>query len=150
MLSVDHIIIKVPLEARELLEVTSMVYLRQNATANSHFHNYTYYSVMILEKYTFSENGKISIGCVNILTRNEGSYMQLHQCMSTGTVVTDLPYNIKITCMSSVETFAIEIKIFDWQKVCLIIPSKALDCLIFYGSKVQLQPCVFDPLIFTI
>ena len=119
--------IKVPLEASELLEVTGMVYLRQNVIANSHFHNYTYY-VMILQKNTFSENGKISIGCA---TCNEGSYMQLHQCMSTGTVVTDLPYNIKITCMLPVETFAIEIKIFDWQRVCLIIPSKALDCLIF-------------------
>ena len=57
-------------------------------------------------------------------------------------VAIDLPYNIKITCMSPVEAFVNEIKIFDWQKVCLIAPSKALDCLIFYGSKVQLQPCV--------
>ena len=40
--------------------------------------------------------------------------------------------------MSSVEAFATGIKIFDWQKMYLISPSKALDCLIFYGSKVKL------------
>ena len=41
-----------------------------------------------------------------------------------------------------VEAFATGIKIFDWQKSvldCLIVPSKALDHLIFYGSKVRLQ-----------
>ena len=47
--------------------------------------------------------------------------------------------------MLLVEVFATEIKIFDLQKVCLIV--FAFDCLIFYGSKVRLQPHDRDPLI---
>ena len=50
--------------------------------------------------------------------------------------------------MSSVEAFVTRIKIFGWQKVDLIVPSKVLNRLIFYRSKVKLQPHVFDSLIF--
>ena len=39
-------------------------------------------------------------------------------------------------------------KDFDWQKLHLITPSKALDHLISYGSKVRLQPHVLGSLIF--
>ena len=52
--------------------------------------------------------------------------------------------------MLPVEAFATGIKIFDWQKSvldCLIVPSKALDHLIFYGSKVRLQLCFLGPLL---
>ena len=55
------------------------------------------------------------------------------------------------------DAFATRIKIFDQihVKVCLIFPSKVLDCLIFCGSKVELEPralgpqfsCYLDPLI---
>ena len=40
-----------------------------------------------------------------------------------------------VTCMSPVEAFATVIKIFERQKVCLIIPSKALGSLIFMGQR---------------
>ena len=52
--------------------------------------------------------------------------------------------------MLPVEAFATGIKIFDWQKSvldCLIVPSKALDHLIFYGSKVRLQLYILGPLL---
>ena len=54
--------------------------------------------------------------------------------------------------LSPVEAFATRIKIFDRQKVfgCLIVPSEALDRLIFNGSKVKLQPRILDPLIFIV
>ena len=51
--------------------------------------------------------------------------------------------------MSPVEVFATENKIFDWQKVCLMVPSKGLDrCFFqehswsfdFYISEVTLIP----------
>ena len=57
------------------------------------------------------------------------------------------------TCMSSVETFATGIKIFDWQKVCLIAWSSLQKLLIasfFYRSKVELELCILDPLIFVV
>ena len=43
-----------------------------------------------------------------------------------------------VTYMSPVEAFATRIKIFDQWKVYLIGPSEALDCFIFYRSKVKL------------
>ena len=52
--------------------------------------------------------------------------------------------------MSPVEVFVTRIKIFDLQKVCLIVSSKARDRLIFYGSKVKLEPPYVDPLIFSV
>ena len=42
--------------------------------------------------------------------------------------------------MLPVEVFATRINIFDLQKVYLIVSSKARDRLIFYGSKVKLEP----------
>ena len=53
--------------------------------------------------------------------------------------------------MSPVEAFATGIKTFqEFVLDRLIVPSKALDRLIFYGSKVNLQPRVLDPLIFAV
>ena len=56
--------------------------------------------------------------------------------------------------MLPVEVSAAGIKIFDWQKVCLItslLPSEALDCLIFNMSKVNFaaRP-ILDPLMFIV
>ena len=58
-----------------------------------------------------------------------------------------------VTYMPPIQVFAIVIKAFDRQKVCLIawsFPSEALECLIFKRSKVELQPCVLDPLIIAV
>ena len=52
--------------------------------------------------------------------------------------------------MLPVEAFAIGIKIIDRQKVCLIASSSLLQLLIFYGSKVEMEPCIFDSLIFAV
>ena len=62
-----------------------------------------------------------------------------------------------VTYVLPFDAFATRIKIFDQihVKVCLIFPSKVLDCLIFCGSKVELEPralgpqfsCYLDPLI---
>ena len=55
--------------------------------------------------------------------------------------------------MAPVEAFVTGIKIFGWQKVCLItwlFPSEAFDRLIFNGSKVTLYSCILDTLIFTV
>ena len=52
--------------------------------------------------------------------------------------------------MSLVEAFVTEIKIFDWQKVCLTVPLKALDRLIFYRSKFELELHIPDALIFVV
>ena len=49
-----------------------------------------------------------------------------------------------ITCMSPVEAFATGIKIFDWQNVRLIGPSKALDRLIFMGQRSNCSHVFFD------
>ena len=52
--------------------------------------------------------------------------------------------------MSPVEVFATTIKIFDWQKTVLdrlIVPSEALDHLIFKGQRSKLQPHTLDLLV---
>ena len=48
------------------------------------------------------------------------------------------------------DAFATRIKIFDQINVCLTVPSKVLDCLISYGSKVELEPYVLGLLIFAV
>ena len=54
---------------------------------------------------------------------------------------------------SHMQALATGIKVFDLQKVCLIVwsfTSEALEHLIFKGSKVKLQPCVLDLLILAV
>ena len=57
-----------------------------------------------------------------------------------------------VTYMSPVEAFVTRIKILIRKSVldCLIVPSKALDRLIFYWSKVKLKLRVLDLLIFAV
>ena len=56
-----------------------------------------------------------------------------------------------VTYMSPVEAFATGVKIFDWQKVCLITWSSLLSSwLLDFYRKVKLQPSILDTLIFTV
>ena len=52
--------------------------------------------------------------------------------------------------MLTFDAFATRIKIFDQINVCLTVPSKVLDRLISYRSKVELEPCVLGPSIFAV
>ena len=55
-------------------------------------------------------------------------------------------------CMMPIQAFVTGIKVV-LQKACLIsslFSSEVLECLIFKGSKVKLQPCVLDPLILAV
>ena len=55
-----------------------------------------------------------------------------------------------VTYMFPVEVFVTGIKIYDQQKYVLdhlIVPSKALDHLIFYGPTFRLQLCILGPLL---
>ena len=62
-----------------------------------------------------------------------------HQCKMVSITISYNPRILNqqgvVTCMSPVEAFATVIKIFERQKVCLIIPSKALGSLIFMGQR---------------
>ena len=55
-----------------------------------------------------------------------------------------------VTYMSQVEAFATGIKMFDRQKVCLIVPFWSFWSLDFQWVKVKLLPCVLNPLIFAV
>ena len=50
-----------------------------------------------------------------------------------------------VTYMSPVEAFVTRIKIFDWQKVCLIVSFQALDCL----TKTKMQLLFLHNRLFT-
>ena len=55
-----------------------------------------------------------------------------------------------VTYMLPVEAFVTGIKIYDRQRNvldCLIVPSKALDHLIFYWPMFRLQLCILGPLL---
>ena len=69
----------------------------------------------------------------------------VHAMINTNVEMMRISYNPRIlnqqgvvTYMLPVEAFATVIKIFKWQKVCLIVPSKALGSLIFLRLKGQI------------
>jgi len=56
-----------------------------------------------------------------------------------------------VTYMSPVKALATGIRFLTGKNcACMIAPSKVLDRLIFYGSKVRLQPHILGPLIFIV